>query len=335
MKNQSGFLGSKASPTGIPLLQGAEGSRQLPNYSGAEHASVLTLGNTHFYDFEIPEHIDALGGDQVTALHEFVGGTRQVQSLGPQPVPINWSGILYGSDPVYGAAARALSIDLIRQAGSIVSFNWNVFKLEVVVSEFHITPEIDWKIPYHITCIPILDRNVYLTGGASGPDEVYSKTDARVKSALNSYTQSWQTGNQGAATSAFQNMLQASSQKITNFASMPTASLTNMNNFLTQAISDLAPVVSSSGFTSDAAQASVLQLQIGNMVSTVLGSTGSALETTPLINPNLYELSTLIYGNPGQWRHVASANNIQTDTPLLRGSYPKFIISPMPIGRVL
>ncbi len=304
---------------------------QPPNYSGASKQSRFFIGNVELHDFEIPESFGPLGGDQVVAVHEFIGGTRQVHSLGPQPVPLTWTGILFGGDPVSGAKARALQLDALRQAGALVTLKWGIFKIDSVISQFHMEALNDWMIRYTITCSPLQDRNAKLPDGTPGAEETYQNILSNLAPQLSTAENLWDPSNQASAASALNNLLQADAQKITSFQQLPQANIQTALGFLNDVETDL-QLVQSSNIPEDAANASLMLNQVSNLQSLLTGASGSPVQTAPLINPNLYELASMIYGDPTKWQLVAQANNIQTSTPLLTGSYPNFILSPMPIG---
>jgi len=109
----------------------------LTGYDG----SSITLDGV-----ELPESV-AWGGVQRVAVHEFVGGGRQIQSLGGQPAPLSWSGILFGQE----ATARARYLDTQRDAGTPVVIAWDDFNYTAVITQFQPRYLQAWHVRYSIT----------------------------------------------------------------------------------------------------------------------------------------------------------------------------------------
>ena len=56
--------------------------------------SVLRLGAVIFEEDEHPSEI-SFPGTQMLATHQYIGGNRDVQVLGPQPGDVEWTGFLW------------------------------------------------------------------------------------------------------------------------------------------------------------------------------------------------------------------------------------------------
>ena len=102
---------------------------------------VLTLGSVVFADFEVPESIRA-GGAQAMLTHKYAGGTRTVDTTGPDDDGIPWSGWFEGSN----ALSRCLTLDQMRRAGASVSLTWSQYSYTVVIKKF----SWDFRRFYHI-----------------------------------------------------------------------------------------------------------------------------------------------------------------------------------------
>ena len=108
---------------------------------------ALKLDSFQFKDLEVPETIP-FGGTQKLAMHDLVGGTRVVDSMGAFGRPVEWSGWLLGED----ALARARQLDDLRIGGRKLLLQWSELYYWVVVREFNADFQRFYKIPYKIAC---------------------------------------------------------------------------------------------------------------------------------------------------------------------------------------
>ena len=60
-------------------------------------ADTLTLGGISFDGFSTPSHMGA-GGKQAMVIHKLPGGSRVIDTLGPDDENISWSGEFFGND---------------------------------------------------------------------------------------------------------------------------------------------------------------------------------------------------------------------------------------------
>lgn len=130
--------------------------------------TVLQLGEISFTGLEVPENIP-WGGEQKLVVHELVGGSRTVQSLGRQDRPLDWSGIFHGED----ASSRARQLDFLRLQGLPLELRWGEFHYFVVIRSFLPDYQRFYLVPYEISCVVVEDI-VALTklSAISDPDSV-------------------------------------------------------------------------------------------------------------------------------------------------------------------
>ncbi|MCE9565851.1 MAG: hypothetical protein K8U57_27820 [Planctomycetes bacterium] len=114
---------------------------------------TLTLGGVVFADFEIPPTIN-FGGAQMLVIHKLPGGSRVIDSLGPDDADIRWSGRFRGSS----AEQRALLLDFMRRQGRQILLTWGLHRYQVVIREFTANFEQTHEIPYSITCAVVKDE---------------------------------------------------------------------------------------------------------------------------------------------------------------------------------
>ncbi|MEW1780579.1 hypothetical protein AB0305_00120 [Arthrobacter sp. NPDC080086] len=118
---------------------------------------TLKLGqNFQFKDLEIPETI-SFGGTQKLAMHDLVGGTRVIDSMGAFCAPVEWSGWLLGTE----ALARARELDDLRVSGKELVLQWSEICYIVVIREFRADFQRTYKIPYKISCEVSSDMSKY------------------------------------------------------------------------------------------------------------------------------------------------------------------------------
>lgn len=113
----------------------------------------LVLGPVVFKDFEIPPDI-AFGGSQRVAVHELLGGTRILDTMGRADATIRFSGVFCGSD----ATLRARMLNELRAAGVMLPLTWDVFLYTVVISEFQAIYQNTGWIAYKIACTVVRDE---------------------------------------------------------------------------------------------------------------------------------------------------------------------------------
>lgn len=114
--------------------------------------TVLTLGDFTFINAEVPESLP-FGGEQTAKVHRLIGGKRQVDAMGPDARPIEWTGLLRGAQ----AVERGKQLDAMRKAGKPVECAWWDFRYTVLVQRFEADFKRFYEVPYSISCIVIDD----------------------------------------------------------------------------------------------------------------------------------------------------------------------------------
>jgi hypothetical protein len=110
-------------------------------------ASTVLLGSIVFQQREVPD-IMPWGGKQQLAIHKNLGGTRVIDAMGPDPHPIEWHGLFFGT----AASTRARAVDALKDSGAQVGLVWGSFAYVVVVSEFEAQYKNEWEVGYRICC---------------------------------------------------------------------------------------------------------------------------------------------------------------------------------------
>jgi hypothetical protein len=96
-------------------------------------ADVLSLGGISFNDFDYspPEAMPA-GGKQAMKVHKLPGGSRVIDTLGPDEDDIAWSGFFFGND----AYDNCVALDAMRAAGNVVALLFAGQYRDVIVNHF-------------------------------------------------------------------------------------------------------------------------------------------------------------------------------------------------------
>lgn len=127
---------------------------------------ILYLGGVGFLDLEIPESIRA-GGAQALAIHKYPGGTRTIDTMGPDDDSITWSGFFEDSN----AQARCQQIDIMRRQGQPVPLQWSAYQYLVVVEHFEWDFRRFYHIPYAISLAVVQDLTQPIPALAPDIDE--------------------------------------------------------------------------------------------------------------------------------------------------------------------
>ena len=179
---------------------------------------ALKLGSFQFKDLEIPEALP-FGGTQKLAVHELVGGTRVIHSMGDFERPIEWSGWLLGED----ALSRARELDNLRIGGQRLLLQWSELYYWVVVREFNADFQRAYKIPYKISC------EVSSTAAKPQSSDVQS-IDGQIKSDAAALADMASVVGDGTLSS----LINSANSTITTVASFANAAQSTLSNVLQQ-----------------------------------------------------------------------------------------------------
>lgn len=112
-------------------------------------SDVLTLGGIVFDDFSAPAEMMG-GGKQQLVIHKLPGGSRSINTLGPDEANPTWSGFFYGND----AYTTALALDSMRAAGAVVPLTWGGQFRSVIIENFiYKVRKFPMWVNYEISCV--------------------------------------------------------------------------------------------------------------------------------------------------------------------------------------
>jgi len=144
---------------------------------------TLILGGFVFQNFDMsPPTRMPFGGQQSMIVHKLPGGTRVIDTLGPDEDDITWSGFFYAAD----ALRQCQQLDAMRAAGQVVTLTFGGMSRRVVVKRFkpNIRRYPNW-VEYEITCT-VSDLPSY---SASAPVSIGFLVSADLATALAAATQ--------------------------------------------------------------------------------------------------------------------------------------------------
>lgn len=126
-------------------------------------ADTLTLGGVSFDGFSTPPKMP-FGGKQTMVVHKLPGGSRVIDTLGPDEANISWDGFFWGNN----AYSTALTLDAMRAAGQVLPLTFGGQFRSVIIESF--TPQIR-RIPvwidYSISCMVYQNPGLGTLGGVS------------------------------------------------------------------------------------------------------------------------------------------------------------------------
>jgi hypothetical protein len=293
-------------------------------------ATRLILGDFEFLDFEVPERIQILG-KQKTVIHQMIGGKRVIDVLGAEYDPIQWSGIITGSE----SSSRVQALEQIRDTGNVVTLTLDDVSFDVVVTEFAPVYEYKYRRPYHIE-VAVLKRN----DSPSGANSLLGSLDALINSDIGEMLGLSSIINIDAITNAV-NTIQSVVSTVKDIAHTVVSTIQTIirpiiaaQQLVHSVISSLESAATSittlgglipgnpiaktvSNLLSQADSATRLPAlyQLSNVLSRLdknvqSGQTADGVKTVTQSGGNLMTLASQIYGDQSLWTSIASANAI-------------------------
>lgn len=295
---------------------------------------TLVIGDVIFQDMEIPESI-GFGGDQRLAIKKMLGGVRDIQALGGDPRPVEWSGIFFPTQDGQSALDRALTLEGMKNAAQPVALSWDELYLMVYIRTFE--PDYRFaRIPYKIVLEVLQDLTapVYADADPDADDIINGDLDTAntLTSGIGDSTLSGLMGTVssasssvstfvGAAQSTIASVLQplnAATQRVTSLISSTDATLASVS--VPGGVLPGVPVATNVAVFTAQLNASNLQPQLLQLrgvlgrVTSNLGLVNSSVRTVTVGGGNLFDLASKEYGDPTAWTQIANANNLTDPT---------------------
>ncbi len=125
---------------------------------------VLILGPVAFTDFSTPSHMP-FGGEQAMVVHKLPGGSRVIDTLGPDDMDISWHGRFWAND----AYQTALLLDAMRRAGQVLPLSFAGQAYLCVIREFEAQIErLPQDILYRICVVTVTNATGAVSGAIGG-----------------------------------------------------------------------------------------------------------------------------------------------------------------------
>lgn len=305
-------------------------------------ASILILGDFIFQEMELPEKIP-FGGEQRLSVKKFIGGARNVQSLGPDPIALSWSGIILPLFDGTPSLMRAKYLNQMKDAGYPLILVWDELIYLVVIKSF-VADYKFYQIPYTITCevvedlsIPALGSSYLSVGAALLADLAVSSGLAdTVASALNDSVLGGLMADVSSAISSVSNWASASLSVVAQALVPINAASAYVSGLIGSTEATILSTVSPFGALAGAVSATAVAAVAGAVsatavmppllgLSTTLGRMGrnlglinSSVRTVTMAGGHLFDLAAQEYGDATAWTVIAQANNL-TD-PVITGT---------------
>jgi hypothetical protein len=299
-------------------------------------AVALQLGDFVFAEYEIPERITMVTSMRAIA-RKMVGGARNVNMMGADPQPMEWSGMLLGDN----ALQRAQQLKQMALAQKMLALSFSQYSYSVVIGEFAESFEREYEIYYRIRLIVVADNAAQQSSGVPGIDELIgadistangicsSIGNSSLTASMGTLTtaigavSSFATATKSALTSVLTPLAQVQSQVTTLIAagentlqSVTTIGGLLPNNPVAQAVSRLSNQVNTM-----VQQPKLLQLQgVLSRVSTNIGQIGSASKSITVVGGNLYDLAAKYYKDATGWVAISRANPSLGGDPNISGT---------------
>lgn len=289
--------------------------------------TVLQLGDFEFKSLEVPEQIP-FGGAQQIVTHKLVGGVRVLDAMGRDDAPIEWSGLLTGSD----ADDRAHMLDTMRIEGLPLDLSWGTNAYTVVIQTVALDYRRFYEIGYRISCEVVEDQGSLTSVDvetnidetiAMDADEAAAIADAINDSTLSSLISVVVT-----AVDAVESFVSAATSTLTTVLNVIATAKTTISSMIdtaeetVNAYDTLGGVAVGSTYGEATASLSALQTAINQLTSLValqarLNRISANIEadnvkgkTVRVAGGTLYKIAAETYGDVSGWTTIARANGL-------------------------
>lgn len=124
---------------------------------------TLILGGIAFDGYSTPNQMMG-GGRQAMVVHKLPGGSRSIDTLGPDEANVQWHGHFFGNN----AYDTALALDGMRAAGQVVPLIWGGQFRSVIIEEFiYKVRRLPVWVDYNISCMVYQNPGLGILGGVS------------------------------------------------------------------------------------------------------------------------------------------------------------------------
>jgi hypothetical protein len=299
-------------------------------------AVTLQLGDFTFSEYEIPERITMTTAIRAV-VRKMVGGARNVNMMGYDPQPLEWSGMLLGEN----ALERARTLKQMALAQKMLNLTFSEYSYSVVICEFAENFEREYEIYYRIRLEVVADNAAQGPNAAPGIDDLIGADISTANGICSSIGNAGLTSSMGTLTTAigavssFAKATQSTLQTVLAPLAQVQAQVSTLiaagentlqsvstvggllpNNPIAQQVSRLSAQVNTM-----TQQPQLLQLQgVLSRVGTNIGQIGSASKSIAVVGGNLYDLAAKYYKDATGWVAISRANPSLGGDPNISGT---------------
>jgi hypothetical protein len=299
-------------------------------------AVTLQLGDFTFADNEIPERI-VMSTAIRAVVRKMVGGARSVNMMGYDPQPIEWSGMLLGSN----ALSRARTLKQMALAQKMLTLTFSEYSYTVVISDFVEDFAREYEIYYRIRLEVVADSYGQQSAAAPGIDSLIGGDISMANGICSSIGNAGLTSSMGTLTTAI--------SAVSSFATAAKSTLNTVLGPLAMAQAQVKTLIAAGENTLQsvstvggllpnnpiAQQVSRLSGQLNTMtqqpqlitlsgvlsrVSTNIGQISSASKTITVVGGNLYDIAAKYYKDATGWVAISQANPALKGDPNISGT---------------
>jgi hypothetical protein len=296
----------------------------------------LQLGDFTFSEYEIPERITMVTAIR-TVVRKMVGGARNVNMMGYDPAPLEWSGMLLGSN----ALDRARTLKQMALAQKMLTLTFSEYSYAVVISEFVEDFQREYEIYYRIRLDVVADNAAQGPTAAPGIDSLIGADISTANGICSKIGNAGLTSSMGTLTTAigavssFATAAKSTLQSVLAPLATVQAQVTTLiaagentlqsvatvggllpNNPIAQQVSKLSAQVNTM-----TQQPQLLQLQgVLSRIGTNIGQIGSASKTITVVGGNLYDIAAKYYKDATGWVSLSKANPSLGGDPNISGT---------------
>lgn len=260
-----------------------------------------------FSGFQVPHSLGPIGGVQRHVVHEFPGGTKTIQTIGPFPEALRWRGILMGADGQGRTPLeQAVFMDQLRRTGNPITVRYSQLKWFGIVSKWTADIKQQNWLEYECEVEPVSDNMAEIN--FSPPT-----SQSGILAGLISKIKTFLTGTIG--------LDPAIILEVTKFASLIDGALLSAGGIISAIDpSDIATIMGAAGILSVVLGPFVnsTSLPVSNSANSLIAlikASSGLINAAPgvnsvkqTVNPNLITQATKYLGDASRWPEIAKAN---------------------------
>ena len=285
----------------------------------------LTIGTVTLNQgaFEGPngdqEGFGDLGSKQKAVVHEFPGGIITAQLQGSVPKTLTWGGVLFG----FTAIERNFQLQALCDNSQGIYLTWAQWTYYGFVEDYQAVVKGPNEIHYKIVFRSVGTNNT-VGGAAPTTSDPFAGTVANAQNTATQQSNAPASGGslpptvKSGVSNLNNSVNQALQQSGGSVSNIPSTTLKNLQNQISQIQSILSPIINGSDPIA-ASAASDLNGTLSILSTAFNNSLNPLITTITAVNPNLYQLAAQYYGDPTLYWVIGAANNLSDPLPITAG----------------